>query len=672
MASGLSVFIILMMSWITYGNLTWDNVMFHKRNEVSSTRSTWKVSLVLRLDPYIEVTQRLYKTLGDISSALDDVLAKSGALNHIYDKSETTLLSNFLRLNMEINDLKKALDKYRDAFLENFLLKSRKNSKQKRSLIPFVGDAMSFLFGTVSDTDLSNIRRNLHLVATNQEKIAHVVKESLSIVNATQLEVAETRQTVNNLILEVSDIDDKLLNITTIIENKILDLEQTIQIYFQLDLALEEFKRALAEFSDQSSYFRLKLNLLAIGKLTPSLITPNQFKTLLTDIQKHLPHTLKLPSDVQDDLWHFYRIFSCETIIEDDHVLVLISIPLIDTNYELELYKVYNIPIPFQGNNDSISSSLVAQYSLETSMIAVDKRRTKIVLLDKTEHETCTKELIGFCAIKSPIYSIGQSKLCVVALFTKNQDRINKFCQVVISSNRNLPIANYIHDGMLIITTDKKLSFQVNCKEPLGSSDVIVKPPVGRLNLLPSCMAHSELLTLTPYYRLIGTSNVKYLVPKFLNDYNNTQFKFWNPVRQKFPNFTANRLPKKLSSVTKVPLDSFIDELNELSKVQEDEILPSWVYTVLLMVLITAVCLAVCVWKKVHCKGYKLRKSRALEGINSDTLQGAEQECIPLGIKNADRELVQGDMLFVPKVKTEPPKVASGQIANAIYPDLRT
>ena len=44
--------------------------------------------------------------------------------------------------------------------------------RTKHSLLPFVGQAFSFLFGTVSDGDLGPIRRNLHILRRNQEGVS--------------------------------------------------------------------------------------------------------------------------------------------------------------------------------------------------------------------------------------------------------------------------------------------------------------------------------------------------------------------------------------------------------------------------------------------------------------------------------------------------------------------
>ena len=43
----------------------------------------------------------------------------------------------------------------------------------KNSILPFVGQLMSTLFGTMSESDLENINENINVLAKNQEQIVH-------------------------------------------------------------------------------------------------------------------------------------------------------------------------------------------------------------------------------------------------------------------------------------------------------------------------------------------------------------------------------------------------------------------------------------------------------------------------------------------------------------------
>ncbi|CAG2214183.1 Retrovirus-related Pol polyprotein from transposon 297 [Mytilus edulis] len=92
--------------------------------------------------------------------------------------------------------------------------------RTKRSVLPFVGRIMSFLFGTVSDEDLRTINSNIRVLANNQKRISHVLSESLTIVNVTRAEVAQNRKTINSLTTGLHDVDLKLRNITTLLKKK--------------------------------------------------------------------------------------------------------------------------------------------------------------------------------------------------------------------------------------------------------------------------------------------------------------------------------------------------------------------------------------------------------------------------------------------------------------------
>ena len=92
------------------------------------------------------------------------------------------------------------------------------NGKDKRSLLPFVGQLMSSLFGTVSENDLENINRNIDILADNQEKIVHDLEMSLSILNMTRVQVSENRRSIMDLIICVQKLDDKILELQHSVE----------------------------------------------------------------------------------------------------------------------------------------------------------------------------------------------------------------------------------------------------------------------------------------------------------------------------------------------------------------------------------------------------------------------------------------------------------------------
>ena len=60
---------------------------------------------------------------------------------------------------------------------------------EKRSLIPIIGQAAGWLFGLVTEQDISDTSKNIKNLASNQQHILHVVQESISILNMSRIEI---------------------------------------------------------------------------------------------------------------------------------------------------------------------------------------------------------------------------------------------------------------------------------------------------------------------------------------------------------------------------------------------------------------------------------------------------------------------------------------------------
>ena len=91
-------------------------------------------------------------------------------------------------------------------------------------------------------------------------------------------------------------------------------------------------------------------------------------------------------------------MLTCTTIVEEDKILVVVPVSLLDSNDDFEVYRVHNLPIPFNAS-DGVMSGSVASYQLEAEAIAVNTQLTNFVLLTQGELEGCSKASIGFCSI---------------------------------------------------------------------------------------------------------------------------------------------------------------------------------------------------------------------------------------------------------------------------------
>ena len=68
---------------------------------------------------------------------------------------------------------------------------------------------------------------------------------------------------------------------------------------------IPEIKESLDKALLYLETIKLQLNQLALGHLSPSVISPKQLQDILYDIQKDIPKYLSLPQDPKT-IWYYY------------------------------------------------------------------------------------------------------------------------------------------------------------------------------------------------------------------------------------------------------------------------------------------------------------------------------------------------------------------------------
>ena len=67
-------------------------------------------------------------------------------------------------------------------------------NRSRRSLLPIVGNALSYLFGVTSEDDLRVISRALARLTNTQGRLLHVMEDSVSVINVTRHAVSDNRR----------------------------------------------------------------------------------------------------------------------------------------------------------------------------------------------------------------------------------------------------------------------------------------------------------------------------------------------------------------------------------------------------------------------------------------------------------------------------------------------
>ena len=97
---------------------------------------------------------------------------------------------------------------------------------------------------------------------------------------------------------------------------------------------------------DTASLFKY-MRALASQELSPMIIPPDILKNILhrieTDIKSHA--RLKLCEDPETKIWQYYRTIKLTSIVLEDYLMLILTVPLIDQSLHMNLYKVYNLPM---------------------------------------------------------------------------------------------------------------------------------------------------------------------------------------------------------------------------------------------------------------------------------------------------------------------------------------
>ena len=307
-------------------------------------------------------------------------------------------------------------------------------------------------------------------------------------------------------------------------------------------------------------HLQLQLNMLSLGHLSPSVISPRDLRKMLTEIRAQLPPFLKLPNDPGRELWKFYQSLACATILDHAQFLVIVSVCLLDAVNKFEVYNIYNLPLPIKDPNVAVKEmpNMVAEFKLESKLLAINLEQMKYILLTSAELESCTSPLHHYCDIRSPVYPINLSKLCIAA-----------YCQTTVKPNFLLPMALHIIQGLWVIASQKDLRFSVTYPEDKRSI-FISRPPLDTIKLGMSCSTTSDYLTFLPYYHNESRFAVSNPLGNRLTSSNSTRFQLWEPILSKLPNFTKMELPPELKDVKEIPMRHLILRLRHTKLVKKE------------------------------------------------------------------------------------------------------
>ena len=279
----------------------------------------------------------------------------------------------------------------------------------KRSLLPFLGDTLSWLMGTAPTKDVNSIKYRVNQLIeaklTQQETLVHIISILYSAWYAAQVNRHSFNVIMDTVDDTVQDVNN-LYNLTTLLATSLS--------YHQLILCI---RSVLANLQDSLSYIRTvsmhtmdHISAATTGTLSPPVLPIMDLKKMLTHIEETLPPTLHLPVSYDDTL-HFNRYLCTDVLITNKQFLLLIDVPIEDQSQQLSIYKIFTLDIP-HGN-------FIACYDINTQYLGIIQDETMAVEISPHQFSICQEANGQFCNILTPFQPLANLPTCSTALYTK-------------------------------------------------------------------------------------------------------------------------------------------------------------------------------------------------------------------------------------------------------------
>ena len=186
----------------------------------------------------------------------------------------------------------------------------------RRSLLPFLGDALSWLTGTATTKDIHSIKTRINQLIATQTSQRNTLVHIVSILNVTRYATQVNRHSINNLIDTIHTTSQDI--------NNLYNLTTSLAVSINFNQMILHIRSVFANLQDSLHYLQTVsthtmdyIDATTSGILSPHVLPVIDLQKMLRHTADTLPPTLHLPISPEDIL-HFYRYLHTHVLIENN------------------------------------------------------------------------------------------------------------------------------------------------------------------------------------------------------------------------------------------------------------------------------------------------------------------------------------------------------------------
>ena len=182
--------------------------------------------------------------------------------------------------------------------------------------------------------------------------------------------------------------------------------------------------------------------------------------------------------------------------------MVILTIPLIDSSLDVNLYKVYNLPMLHP------QLQIQVEYQLEGAYFATHMHGMYATIPKETDIKLCMMSQGHLCMFDEPLYPVEKVEWCLYALFINDLMKIElncKFTAVIRHTNLAHSLDGYLwaHSGTLLTCQMATEKLQIRCLH--HTSVITIEPPLRIVDIGNGCEAFSPTLYIPAKSELTAT-----------------------------------------------------------------------------------------------------------------------------------------------------------------------
>ena len=253
---------------------------------------------------------------------------------------------------------------------------------------------------------ISKIKDNLHTLQKQNQMQDKQIKHLAKFLNLTMHQISRHSEMLY-------EMDTKMYIINNILQHPMWNIdalcyESNVLHYFQTRIYRVHTSLYALRGDTESLYEYMKA--LASQELHPMIIPPDILKTILHKIEVNIRSNarLKLCEDPKTKFWSYYGTVKSTPIVLQDYLMLILTVLFVDQSLQMNLYKVYNLPMLHPVLN------VHAQYELEGTYLATMMEGMFVSL--PTALDVMSNYQWTFVHVQPSIISHGMHKMVYLCL----------------------------------------------------------------------------------------------------------------------------------------------------------------------------------------------------------------------------------------------------------------